>query len=26
VFGSNESSVTAGWYIDAVEILGSGGG
>jgi len=26
VFGSNASSVTAGWYIDAVDILGSGGG
>lgn len=26
VFGSNGSSVTAGWYIDAVDILGSGGG
>ena len=25
VFGSNASSVTAGWYIDGVEILGSGG-
>lgn len=26
VFGSNGTSVTAGWYIDSVEILGSGGG